>query len=80
VYTWIVKNSFSYRIVIIQNGMVRHIILRTAVVVIGLLTANISGRQELCLFGTALVTKLLLYRTVGLDISSSELLWWLSVC
>ena len=79
-YTWIVKNSFSYRIVIIQNGMVRHIILRTAVVVIGLLTANISGRQELCLFGTVLVTKLLLYRTVGLDISSSELLWWLSVC
>ena len=49
-------------------------------VVIGVLTADISGSELLGNYGTVLVTELLLYRTVGTNTSCSGLLWWLSVC
>ena len=45
--TWEVRYSVGYTIVIIQNGRDRYIMKRTAVVVIGVMTADISGREVL---------------------------------
>jgi len=44
---WVVRYSVGYTIGIKQNGRDRYIMERTAVVVIGVLTGDISGREEL---------------------------------